>query len=73
MSVKVIVNRHVVERNANTGSNEPPLSISRRGSKVERAHKVKLIGDATLIYNPKKPLSNGARVWIEADDAECVS
>lgn len=72
MSVKVIVNRHVVEANARLGRSDPPLSIVRPGKRVQRAHQIRLKGDATLIYRPQAPLKNGARVWIEAQDAEVV-
>lgn len=73
MTVKVIVNRHVVQANARTGRNDPPLSIKRHKKPTQHGHRVKLKGEPVLIYDPENPLSNGARVWIEAEDAEiCV-
>lgn len=73
MTVQVIVNRHVVQANARTGSNDPPFSIRRRGKRVERGHCVRFKGEPLLVYRPEDPLDNGARVWIEAEDAwiEC--
>lgn len=67
MPVIVHVNRAVVARNAKTGANEAPLII-RRGREREYAHEVDLIGPARVVHSPHKPLSCGARVWIEADD-----
>lgn len=71
--IQVIVNRNTIIRNAYTGSNDPPFSVLRSGQNAELAHEVKLKGDATLIYRPEKPLLDGARVWIEAEDAEVIS
>lgn len=69
MSVKVHVNSHVIRANKKNGEVNPPLTI-RRGKVLERAHTVELIGAARVVYSPDKPLSCGARVWIEAEDAK---
>jgi hypothetical protein len=66
--VRIHVNMHVIRRNQKTGEREPPLTII-RGSKRERGHAVDIVGTARVVYRPDKPLSCGARVWIEADDA----
>jgi hypothetical protein len=67
--VRVHVNSHTIARNARHGTNDPPIAI-RRGSKpAEYAHEVELVGKARVVYRPNKPLSCGARMWIEADDA----
>lgn len=70
MSVKVIVNRHVVQSNARNNRNDPPFSVKRSNKPAQYGHRVKLKGEPILIYDPENPLSNGARVWIEAEDAE---
>jgi hypothetical protein len=31
------------------------------------AHRVKIDGPCVVVYSPDKPLSCGARVWIETD------
>ena len=35
---------------------------------VEYAHEVEILGASKIIYSPDKPLSCGARVWIETDE-----
>jgi hypothetical protein len=59
---------HVIRRNLKTGERAPPLTII-RGSRRERGHAIDILGSAKVVYSPDKPLSCGARVWIEADDA----
>lgn len=72
MSVKVHINQHVIRANKINGANNPPVSII-RGSKVERAMEVSLVGPCKVVYSPDKPLKCGARVWIEAQDAQVIS
>jgi len=67
--VRVHVNMHVIRRNLKTGEREPPLTII-RGSARERGHEVEIGGPCRIVYRPDKPLSCGARVWIEAADAK---
>lgn len=70
--VKVHVNSHTIRANAKHGGTAPPLTI-RRGSKLIYAHAVNLIGPSRVVYRPHKPLSCGAKVWIEAQDAHPVA
>jgi hypothetical protein len=64
---RIIVNRHIVQKNAKGASPlEPPLAVHRRG-KVERGSTIRINGPSLLVYRPEKPLPCGARVWIEAD------
>lgn len=70
--LRVIVNRNIITHNANTGSDDPPFSILRPGKHAETAREIGLKGNVKLVYKPHKPLSNGARVWLEADDAEVL-
>ena len=62
---RIIVNRHVVKRNAKHGTDEPCLSIHAQGC-VEYARSVELTGKWTLQqdFTGESPC-NGARVWIE--------
>lgn len=68
----VHVNQHIIRRNKTHGESEPPLSIRERG-KTRRADEVAIHGAdgevaAKVVYSPDKPLSCGARVWIESVD-----
>lgn len=71
--IRVNVNRHVINRNRNTGSDDPPFTIYRPGKRVERASEVSLEGNVRLIYRPEKPLKCGATVWLEADQVQAVT
>jgi len=66
--VRVHVNQLVIRRNKKTGERNPPLTVI-RGRVRERGHAVDIDGPCRVVYSPDKPLSCGARVWIEAEDA----
>jgi len=70
--VRVYINRHVVAANQKSGERNPPITILRGKGRRTYALGVELIGTARVIYSPDKPLSCGARVWIECDDAMSV-
>lgn len=58
------VNQHVIKRNRETGSTDPVLTVKTYNSNVY-AHDVEIDGPSRIVYSPDKPLSCGARVWIE--------
>lgn len=64
MKTIIHVNQHAIKRNAKTGGNEPVLTVKTYKSNTY-AHSVHIDGPSTIIYSPDKPLSCGARVWIE--------
>ncbi len=64
MKTIVHVNQHAVRRNAKSGGCEPVLTVKTYKSNVY-AHEVEIAGPAKVVYSPDKPLSCGARVWIE--------
>lgn len=62
----VHVNMHVIRANQKTGARDPVLTVKR--GKVNRyAHAVEIAGPSRVVYSPDKPLSCGARVWIETE------
>ena len=61
---RIHVNQHVIKANAKNGENNPIFTI-KQGGKNTYAHNVKVKGEMELIYSPDKPLSCGAKVWIE--------
>ena len=61
---RIHVNQHVIKANAKNGENNPIFTI-KQGSKNTYAHNVKVKGEMELVYSPDKPLSCGAKVWIE--------
>lgn len=66
MKTKIHVNQHVIKRNAKTGEGEPVLTV-KQGRKNTYAHEVEILGPSKVVYSPEKPLSCGARVWIETE------
>jgi len=64
MKTIIHVNQHVIKSNQKTGSREPTLTVKTYNSNIY-AHSVTIHGPSTVVYRPDKPLSCGARVWIE--------
>ena len=64
------VNQHKIRSNTKNGTDEPVLTI-KTYKENNYAHEAILMRDgqevARVIYSPHKPLSCGARVWIELD------
>ena len=79
MAKKIIhVNQHVIKKNTKTGERKPVLTCKTYKSN-DYCHEA-IIKDAEgnevarVIYRPDKPLSCGARVWIEThNDIECLT
>ena len=61
---RIHLNQHVIKANAKNGENNPIFTIKQGGSNTY-AHNVKVKGEMELVYSPDKPLSCGAKVWIE--------
>lgn len=62
----VHVNQHVIRRNAKMDEHEPVLTV-KQGRKNTYAHEVVISGPSRVVYSPAKPLSCGAKVWIETE------
>ena len=64
---RIHINSNIIKSNAKHGKNDPAITI-RRGQKVETyAHEVIIDGPSRVVYRPDKPLSCGAKVWIETE------
>ena len=64
MLKRIHINQHVIRRNAKTGEREPVITC-RTYKSNDYAHEVEIDGPCKIIYSPDKPLSCGAKVWIE--------
>jgi len=64
---RIHVNMHVVRRNQKTGERKPALTVKTSKSNTY-CHEVDIKGPSKVVYSPDKPLSCGARVWIETDE-----
>jgi hypothetical protein len=66
MKTKIHINQHIIKSNGKTGDNDPVITV--KTYKENRyAHEVVINGPSRLVYSPDKPLSCGAKVWIETD------
>lgn len=64
MKTVVHVNQHVIRDNVKTGQRKPVLTVKNYKSNTY-AHEVEIKSPCRVVYSPDKPLSCGARVWIE--------
>lgn len=66
MKTIVHVNQAVIKANQKKLRQDPPLTVKTYKGNT-KAREVSLHGDARVVYRPDKPLSCGARVWIETE------
>lgn len=64
MKTIIHVNQHVIKANAKNNESNPVLTIKTYKSN-DYAHEVEILGPSKLVHSPDKPLSCGAKVWIE--------
>jgi len=68
--MKTIIHVHQAKIRSNIGKpvedQEPVLTVKTYKSNIY-AHEVEIIGTSRVVYSPDKPLSCGARVWIETE------
>tara|TARA_R110000751_G_scaffold253145_3_gene352736 strand:- start:1760 stop:2005 length:246 start_codon:yes stop_codon:yes gene_type:complete len=63
---RIHINMHVIKNNNKTGERNPVITCKTSKSNTY-GHVVKIHGSSEVIYSPDKPLSCGARVWIETN------
>ena len=66
MKTRIHVNHHKIRSNKKHNLNEPVITVKTSKSNTY-GHEVELLGPSKIIYSPDKPLSCGARVWIETE------
>lgn len=66
MKTIIHVNQHVIKANAKNGTDDPVLTVKTYKSNTY-AHNVEIKGPSRVVYSPDKPLSCGAKVWIETE------
>lgn len=66
MKTLIHVNQHLIKANAKHGTNEPVLTIKTYKSN-RYAHQATINGPSRVVYRPQKPLSCGAKVWVETE------
>ena len=66
MKKYIHINQHVIRRNASNGYNEPVITVKTYKSN-DYGHEVIVNCPCKIVYSPDKPLSCGAKVWIETE------
>ena len=66
------INQHVIRKNNKTGEREPVITCKTYKDNTY-CHEVTINGPCKVIYSPDKPLSCGAKVWIETtEEVDCI-
>ena len=65
------INQHVIKSNHKNNKRDPVITVKTYKSN-NYGHQVDILGPSKVIYSPDKPLSFGAKVWIETD-AEVIT
>lgn len=72
MKTRIHINQHVIRRNQKTGERDPVITAKTHKSN-DYGHEVEIDGPCKIVYRPDKPLSCGAKVWIETEAGVNVS
>ena len=64
MKTIIHVNQHKIKSNLKYKLKEPVLTVKTYKTNIY-ASKVLIEGPSQIVYSPNKPLSCGARVWLE--------
>ena len=67
MKTRIHVNQHKIRSNKKYNLNDPVITVKTSKSNTY-AHEVDVLGPSKIIYRPDKPLSCGAKVWIETEE-----
>jgi len=71
MIKRIHVNQHVIRSNKKNDKREPVITV-KAGKQNIYCDRVLVDGLTEVVYSPDKPLSCGAKVWIETSDVvEC--
>ena len=71
MKKYIHINQHVIKSNHKNNKREPVITVKTYNSNTY-GHQVHILGECKVVYSPDKPLSCGAKVWIETD-AEVIT
>jgi hypothetical protein len=71
MKTRIHVNQHNIRANAK-GADLPVLTVKSYKENI-KCNEVIVHGDSKIIYSPDKPLSCGAKVWIETEASVTIN
>ena len=66
MKKYIHINQHKIKSNHKHNKREPVITVKTYKSNTY-GHQVHILGECKVVYSPDKPLSCGARVWIETE------
>lgn len=64
MKKRIHVNQHNIRANAKDGGRRPVVTVKTYKDNYY-GHEVTINGPSKVVYRPDKPLSCGAKVWVE--------
>ena len=67
MIKRIHVNQHNIRANTKNGNTDLPVLTVKTYKENHKGNEVIIDGPSRLVYSPDKPLSCGAKVWIETD------
>ena len=69
---RIHINTHKIKANKKNGTNDPVITVKTSKENIYGSD-VMILGESRVVYSPNKPLSCGARVWIETDSEVIIS
>ncbi len=66
MKTRIHVNQHNIRHNSKGLDHKPVLTVKTYKENV-KCDRVSIDGPSVVVYSPDKPLSCGAKVWIETE------
>lgn len=67
MKKRIHINQHNIRHNNKHPEDRKPVVTIKTYKSNDYAYEVHIDGPSKLIYSPDKPLSCGAKVWIETE------
>ena len=67
MKAKIHVNQHNIRWNIKNAEDRRPVITVKTDGSNEYTNSVDISGPSKVVYSPDKPLSCGAKVWIECE------
>ena len=64
---RIHINQHNIKHNRNHPEDPKPVMTVKHSRGNEKGDFVKINGPSFVMYSPEKPLSCGARVWIQTE------
>jgi hypothetical protein len=73
MKKRIHINQHNIKANRKNNNSDLPVITVKTYKDNQYGHEVIVNGPCRIVYQPDKPLSCGAHVWIETDaDVEII-